>query len=374
MADPKYDTSVDQFSYGILMIHILSGRWPEPHRGQTYTDAESDKLIPVSEAERRQNYIDAIGNSHPLMSFILKCINNSPRRRAPASEVVERLAELVRQFPSSFLNRIELLSRIEADDNEKKRLHDESERKSDEIQRKEEEISNLSKEKSALEEVIAKKGDEIHVELQHKLEEMEELKVTHSLEIQQLRIEMKEMSEHQQVILTEKESAIAANERLATENILLKRRLTQKENSNQSNMKLFEEEIKRERERYLEQLKSNIQEYEEKLREERRIYEENIQKVHERMEEYHSEATVEKSTLESQIRDLKAEITHYEEVSKAKDDTLSTKIAEIEAKKNALNKKDASMSALHEELGKVREYLAAKKQVIVYGNVCYTYQ
>ena len=142
-------------------------------------------------------------------------------------------------------------------------------------------------------------------------------------------------------------------------------------------MKLFEEEIKRERERYLEQLKSNIQEYEEKLREERRIYEENIQKVHERMEEYHSEAIVEKSSLESQIRDLKAEIAHYEEVMKAKDDTLSTKMAEIEAKTNALNHKDASMSAFHEELGKVQEYLAAKKQVIlsvIIVHVCATCQ
>ena len=358
VADPKYDTSVDQFSYGVMMIHVLCGKWPEPHIGQTYTDTESDELIPVSEAQRRQKYIDDIGCDHPLMSLI----NNSPRRRAPASEVVERFAELVQQLPSSFLNRIELLRRIEAEDNEKKRLQDESERKSDEIQRKEEEISNLSKEKSALEEVIAKKGD---TELQHKIEEMEELKVTHSLEIQQLRIEMKEMSELQQVGLTEKESAIAMNERLATENILLKRKLAKKESSSQSNMELFEEEIKRERERYLEQLKSNIQEYEEKIREERRVHEENIQKVHERMGEYHSEAVVEKSTLESQIRDLKAEITHYEEVMKAKDDTLSTKVAEIEAKTNALDQKDASISALHEELRKAREYLAAKKQVIV---------
>ena len=64
---------------------------------------------------------------------------------------------LFQQFPSSFSNRIQLLRRIEAEDNEKKRLQDESERKLDEIQRKEEEIFNLAKEKSALEEVVAKK-------------------------------------------------------------------------------------------------------------------------------------------------------------------------------------------------------------------------
>ena len=29
-ANAKYDTSIDEFSYGILMIHVLCGRWPLP--------------------------------------------------------------------------------------------------------------------------------------------------------------------------------------------------------------------------------------------------------------------------------------------------------------------------------------------------------
>ena len=35
IANPKYDTSVDQFSYDIMMIHMFSGRWPEPCTGWT---------------------------------------------------------------------------------------------------------------------------------------------------------------------------------------------------------------------------------------------------------------------------------------------------------------------------------------------------
>ena len=30
VANPKYDTSVDEFSFGVMMIHIFSGQWPEP--------------------------------------------------------------------------------------------------------------------------------------------------------------------------------------------------------------------------------------------------------------------------------------------------------------------------------------------------------
>ena len=28
--EPRYDTRIDEFSYGVLMIHILCGRWPMP--------------------------------------------------------------------------------------------------------------------------------------------------------------------------------------------------------------------------------------------------------------------------------------------------------------------------------------------------------
>ena len=55
IANPKYDTSVDQFSYGIMMIHMFSGRWPEPQVGPNRF--EGDQLIPVTEAERREVFL-----------------------------------------------------------------------------------------------------------------------------------------------------------------------------------------------------------------------------------------------------------------------------------------------------------------------------
>ena len=94
---PVYDTSIDKFSYGILMIHIFSGKWPIPQIGQIRTEGE--KLIPVTEAERRQTFLKAIGDDHPLMVLILRCINNNPEMRPLTSEIVEELAKIVQQFP-----------------------------------------------------------------------------------------------------------------------------------------------------------------------------------------------------------------------------------------------------------------------------------
>ena len=49
-ANPRYDTSVDEFSYGILMIHIFSHKWPEPQIGQVHTEPGGG-MTPVSKAE-----------------------------------------------------------------------------------------------------------------------------------------------------------------------------------------------------------------------------------------------------------------------------------------------------------------------------------
>jgi serine/threonine protein kinase len=106
VANPKYDTSVDEFSYGIMMIHMFSGRWPEPQVGQIRTEPDG-RLIPVTEAERREVFLRAVGNDHPLMDLILKCVSNHTQRRAHASEIVGRLAEMVLQFPASFANRLD---------------------------------------------------------------------------------------------------------------------------------------------------------------------------------------------------------------------------------------------------------------------------
>ena len=100
VCNPKYDASIDTFSYGILMIHIYSGKWPEPQSGQLHI--ENGHLIPVSEADRRQIFLQLIGD-HPLMQLILKCIDNDPSKRPHTCAIVEKLAEMVQQFADSKL-------------------------------------------------------------------------------------------------------------------------------------------------------------------------------------------------------------------------------------------------------------------------------
>ena len=128
VANPRYDTSVEEFSYGILMIHIPSHKWPEPQIGQVRTESGRG-MIPVSEAERRMEFLLAVGNDHPLMDLILKCIHNHPKSRAHASEIRKKLAKILLQFPAPFPNRLEMMHQLETDRKEKSALIEESEEK-----------------------------------------------------------------------------------------------------------------------------------------------------------------------------------------------------------------------------------------------------
>ena len=95
--NPTYNTSIDEFSYGIMMIHIFSGKWPEPECSQIRM--EDGLMIPVTEAGRRESFLKAIGDDHPLMSVILQCIHNDPRQRMPIKDILKKVAEMASQCP-----------------------------------------------------------------------------------------------------------------------------------------------------------------------------------------------------------------------------------------------------------------------------------
>ena len=72
------------------------------------------------------------------MELIHSCVHNDPIMRVHASKLVRSLGELVKTFPSSFANRIDVLKRVQRDQEEKQHLKEE-------LQQKEQEILSLVK-------------------------------------------------------------------------------------------------------------------------------------------------------------------------------------------------------------------------------------
>ena len=330
IANPKYDTSVDEFSYGIMMIHMFSGRWPEPQVGPNRTEPDG-RLIPVTEAERREVFLQAIGTSHPLMHLILKCIHNHPKSRVHASEIVERLAEMLLQFPASFANRLEMLRRIEADGEEKRASTEEGERKDRVIQQKEDEIS-LHRQEVQIEISLHR---EAQAEKDKNSAEIHRLKLAHSSEVEQLRLQVRDLN-------TQSQFKNAKNEAETTE---LKSNLKALESQVENNAKtmLHEREANR-------KLMADVRDLQSELLESR------------------SEIT----TLQDTNSRLQSDITEKDTTIQINYASSKRKDSELEVMSRALEEKDATIAAMNEQLTKTREYLTTKQQVSIYTTSDYS--
>ena len=371
IANPKYDTSVDEFSYGIMMIHMFSGRWPEPQVGPNRTEPDG-KMIPVSEAERREVFLRAIGNDHPLMDLIRKCIDNYVQSRAHASEIVERLAEMVFQFPAPFANRLEMMRRIEAVEEEKRVLTEEGERKDRVIQQKKSQIS-LHRE-------------EVQAEKDQKIAEIDRLKLVHSSEVEQLQLQVRYVNTKRQLTKTENRAEI---EEL---NFMVDALESQVENNAKVLLQEREQSVRwltEEREQYQIRLKKEREEYEVRLIKERQQYEAQLANEREQfakereanrklmadvqdLQSELSKSRSETSTLQVTNSKLQSDIAGKDTTIQMKDASAQRKDSELEAKSRALEEKDATILAMNEQLTKTREYLTTKQQVSTYTTIDYS--
>ena len=104
----RYDRKTDVFAYGILTIHVLSGRLPI-----------SDLPVRVNgsliERSGKQQYLSRVKDDHPLKDMIFQCLSNNPTYRPTITEVHRRIGSVASQFPTTFANSLEMLQKINTD-------------------------------------------------------------------------------------------------------------------------------------------------------------------------------------------------------------------------------------------------------------------
>ena len=94
---PTYTDKLDIFSFGVLLVQIMTRQFPNPSdRFQVIDDPRYQDEIrrAVPETERRHNHLHLIGDTHPLKPVALQCLKNKERERPSAQEVSVRLSEL----------------------------------------------------------------------------------------------------------------------------------------------------------------------------------------------------------------------------------------------------------------------------------------
>ena len=91
---PQYTTTIDIFSFGVLMIHTLSGDLSIPTAAMKVDPQNPNLLIAVSEFDRRASDVHKIGLSHPLMPLIRECLHNNAKSRPSMTTIVKTVVDV----------------------------------------------------------------------------------------------------------------------------------------------------------------------------------------------------------------------------------------------------------------------------------------
>ena len=88
---PVYGTPTDTFSYGAIMLFVITHKWPTPS-GQANDD---DSVAKESEVEHRQKYIDEIKDPEALLKrrleIIKSCLRDDPSERPTMAAVLDEM-------------------------------------------------------------------------------------------------------------------------------------------------------------------------------------------------------------------------------------------------------------------------------------------
>ena len=108
--NPRYNTKIDIFSFGVLLLHVFCGQWPFPRAAVVQDPSNPDKVIARTESERREEYFQEMGSDHPLEDLAKQCLHNNQQRRPDATTLIRRIEEKQRHVPPTFSNKVESIN------------------------------------------------------------------------------------------------------------------------------------------------------------------------------------------------------------------------------------------------------------------------
>jgi len=96
---PIYGPPMDVFSYGGVILNVITQLWPEP-TDRECINPKTDKLELVSEVKRRQKYLDRMTDvAANLLPLVESCLDDQPKKR-PTVTAISTQIKRVRQICS----------------------------------------------------------------------------------------------------------------------------------------------------------------------------------------------------------------------------------------------------------------------------------
>ena len=383
---PVYDHKLDVFSYGCLIIHVLTNQFPEP----------TDQFVPgkikifytkVPEWDRRVKYVQQIPKENELLPLAKRCLNNNSTGRPEMIECCKCVERVLLHYPKMKLSAIELIRENEA---------------------RKKELQDLAKQNKVLQDKALASKDEANIKAQliRKLEAREKGLYAQVMMLQAekkvLKVEKEEVAEEME--LNSKQLKDITSQVIDLQNLLslrekefndctivLKETIRSREEQlvkmQQNNMSLQKErdELKELREEHSAALSKVKKEYKAKIN----IYEEKLNKMKGEYKEEHSTTTKKfEQQLSKFCEECEAKITkmkeEYEEklstatkmfeqqLSKTRED-CEVRVADVmkeftgkssEALKNAMKSKNETISFLQSQTSVIIPSYQVQKEVI----------
>ena len=86
-ADKIFDSAVDVFSCGAIILHTITQQWPEPKRQLN------------SKINQYQSYIDKVALDDKEFSLLMvSCLDDTPTRRPPIDKVSEKIKRITQKY------------------------------------------------------------------------------------------------------------------------------------------------------------------------------------------------------------------------------------------------------------------------------------
>ena len=297
--NPRYDIEVDVFSFGVMLVHVLSGQWPMPTEATQVDPRYPACVIGLSEVERRAEYLNVIGRpsndeeGHPLMPLIERCLSNSPNLRPNASELVDAMSDAATQQHLTFSNRVDMMQRINSIQREKETLQTQ--------------VLELERQ--------MERTEVVQRELRERTQRQE---MTLTVEVEQLSLQVDNLEAEKTHIIT----TSTAREELQHTEMQAKDRKQQEE--------LMKQQQRMERQ-YQEDLAAKEMQYQKELSEKQ--------------------------------KQLDIKQREFKEGLKKRDDQLQMKTTELSSQTTLITQQRSTIDGLHSQLQKVRQHLVSGTQV-----------
>ena len=110
--NPQYDHKLDVFSYGCLIVHVLTHQWPTPSDQFVPNPKDPKSFVQVTEFDRRLKFIQMISKDSPLLPLVEGCLCNDPKMRPAMGVVIQQLENVI--FTSTPLkSKFEMMKEID---------------------------------------------------------------------------------------------------------------------------------------------------------------------------------------------------------------------------------------------------------------------